>query len=155
MRRTILNVWQRLKTWRREICVVLWKECFSIVHDKGWSEWREKSMRFCDKNISHCVIKDKIIKETNLFDFVKRTHFSIYDGGWSEWKGFKSAQVLEAQLKEFDSYGNFILETWTQLERFGSLLLEPWKGIEKFKNFESSRSKFKCTSIWLHFRVAV
>ncbi len=46
-------------------------------------------------------------------------------------------QVLKLQLKGFDNYGNFVLETWTQLESFVSLLLKPWKGLEGFDNFES------------------
>ncbi len=51
-------------------------------------------------------------------------------------------QILEAQLKRFDNYGNFVLETWTQLESFASfasLLLEPWKGLEGFDNYENSK----------------
>ncbi len=66
-----------------------------------------------------------------------KEHFSIYDGGWSERKGLKNVQVLKLQLKGFDNYGNFVLETWTQLESFVSLLLKPWKGLEGFDNFES------------------
>jgi hypothetical protein len=78
VRRTIFNVWQRLKWGRRDICVISRKECFSIVCDKGLSEWREKSVWFCDKNISLYVTKDKMSKEINLLDFVKWTFLNLW-----------------------------------------------------------------------------
>jgi hypothetical protein len=34
-------------------------------------------MWFCDKNISQCVRKDKMNKEINMFDFVKRTFLNL------------------------------------------------------------------------------
>jgi len=130
--------------------------------DKGWNEVGEKFVWFCENNVFQlCVIKVEVNEERSLCGFVTKTfltmwqkikwartwiylilwkkHFSIYDGGWSERKGFKNVQVLKLQLKRFDNYGNFVLETWTQLESFVSLLLEPWKGLEGFDNFENSK----------------
>ncbi len=42
--------------------------------------------------------------------------FLMCDGSWSKQEGFKSAQVLEAQMEGFNISRSFILEMWMQLE---------------------------------------